>query len=86
VIANSQDVVELLIGELGHRLRVVTGNIDSNLPHCLNGLGANLSGMRSSTGDLESISCIMPEQTFRHLAARGIARTENQDALFTCHA
>lgn len=83
VVANGQDVVELLIGELVHRLGAMTGDIDANLLHGFSGLGANSTRMGPRAGDIESISCIMPEQTFRHLTAGRIAGTENKDPLFT---
>src|SRR5205823_14473045 len=62
-------------------LRAMAGNIDAELTHHGGRLRPHRPGPGPGARNLVLVSEIVAEQTFRHLAARRIARTQNQDLL-----
>ena len=67
VVADRQDVIEILSRELIHRLRAVRRNVDTDFLHDRYRLGANAAWFRTRAVHRESVSRIMPQQAFGHL-------------------
>ena len=72
VIANRQDVIELLALELVDVLGAMIGNINSKLFQNGNRFWSYPAWFRARTFNLETIRTVMCEQPFCHLAAGGI--------------
>ena len=80
VVAHRDDEVETLRSEFVDGLGTMTGDIDADLLHRCDRLWTH-SGRRNSSGeDFEFIARLVPEQSFRHLAARGVRCAQDQDA------
>ena len=60
-------------------LGVMPRQIDANLFHHSPGIGVYSLGFQSRAIDLKSLPRILPEQCLRHLAASGIATTQEKD-------
>src|SRR5271166_1935410 len=59
----------------------MTGNVDTKLIHDGNRFRPHMPRSSTSTFNFEAISRVVPKQSFSHLAASGISRAENQNAL-----
>ncbi len=83
VIADRQDVVEVLSGEFVDVLGTMAGDIDAKFVHDLNRFGSySHCGVDASAEDFEAIAGVVAEQSFGHLAAGGVAGAKDEDALF----
>src|SRR5688572_13069863 len=84
VVADRDDVVELLPDEFFHRFRPVSGDIDTYLPHRLDRLRPHEARDRARAVHFKSLPAVVPQQPLRNLATSGIARTQYQHPdLFT---
>lgn len=69
VIANGDDPIEGLAGELIDVLGTVMGNIDADFREGGDRLGPHDAGLGAGAFDQEAIAEVMTEQAFGHLAA-----------------
>jgi hypothetical protein len=60
----------------------VSGNVDSDFRHRLDGFGPNVRRLGAGRENLESVSSFVAQQAFRHLAAGGISGAEYQHFSF----
>jgi hypothetical protein len=81
VIADGEDIVELLAREFIHRLRAASGDVDSELSHCRNSIRIETSRTSARAEYLELIPGDMSQQTLGHLAASRITRAKEKDSL-----
>ena len=86
VITNCQDIVERLTCEFVHTLRSVTRDINAQFAHNGDRLGPDPTRPRACAEHLEVVARAAPQQTFRHLASRGIPGAENKDSFLIRHA
>jgi hypothetical protein len=82
VAADRDDVIEVLAYKLIHRFRPVSGDVDPDFRHHLDGLRANARRPGAGGEYLETVSGFMAQQAFRHLAAGGISGAEYQHSCF----
>ena len=68
VVADGQDVVELLPGEFIDALGALAGNVDVQLAHGGNGLGPHMAWLGTGAERLETVARVVPQETFGHLA------------------
>jgi hypothetical protein len=68
VVADGQDVVQVLAGEFIDALGTVTGNVDAQFLHGGNGFGPDVAWLGSGAEHLEAIPGIVTQQAFGHLA------------------
>jgi hypothetical protein len=79
VIANRNHAIKLLIQKLIDGLRSMLRDIDPNLTHRLDGLRAHKAGRNARAENFKPIAGQMTQESFSHLAARRVARAENQN-------
>lgn len=82
IVADGNDVIELLTGELINRLRAMTGYVDADLVHDSNSLGANDRRGDAGALDHEAVAGHVTEKALGHLAAGGVSGAEDKNALF----
>ena len=80
VVANGDDAIESLPGEVVHGFRPVARDIDPNFTHGGNGFRTHVAGLGAGARNRKRRATIVPKQAFRHLAARGVSRAENQNS------
>ena len=69
LIAHRDDVVEPLSDVFVEHLRALSGNIDAELAHRLDGERMNARHFGTSAEHLELVASILTQQTLGHLAA-----------------
>ena len=67
VVANSNNVVELLCSKFFDVLRTMSPNINADFVHYGNRFRAHEAGFRARAFYFEALSVIMPQETFGHL-------------------
>jgi hypothetical protein len=82
VIANREDVIEVLAIKLVNMLGAMAGDVDAQLAHDGDRPRTNLAWLGSGAPNFELIAGVMAEQAFGHLGPGGISGAENEDALF----
>ena len=82
MITNSDHVIHFLTGKFIYRLRTVTGDVNTDLPHYRDCVRPNVAGMQTGAEDLEAIPGFVSQESFSHLAARDIARANYEYFLF----
>ncbi len=85
IITDRDDVIEVLACKLIDRLGAVARNVNTKLQHDRDCFGPQVGRIRASAENLKTVSSVVPKQAFRHLAARGVSRTKNKDALLMIH-
>ena len=75
VVTNGDHVIEVLVSELVYRLRTVFRDVDAEFAHRLDCLWSYLRRRDTRTRNFETIAGEIAQQSFRHLAARGVAGT-----------
>lgn len=80
VIANREDVVEMLVGELVHMFGTMVRNVNPKLPHHRYGFGAYRPRISAGAENVMPISDFVAKQTFCHLASGRVPSTENQNS------
>src|ERR1700676_396524 len=85
VVADGQDVIELLAVEFIHALGTVAGNVDTQFPHGRNGLRPNLARFSSGAEHLKAVSGVVTQEAFGHLAPGRISSAENEDSFSSGH-
>jgi len=78
-VANRDDVRKMLAEEPDHVLGMLTGNINSNFAHGFNGQRIQSAWFEPGALRVESVTSEMPQVSFGHLAAAGVAGAEKQD-------
>jgi hypothetical protein len=61
---------------------VVARNVDTDLPHDIDGRGVQFSELSAPAEHLEAVPCMVPQEAFGHLAAAGILSTHKHDPRF----
>lgn len=79
VVADGDDVVEMLAGEFVDRFRAVLRDIDADLAQDFHGKTIQSNRVRAGAKDFEAIPSQVAQDAFCHLAAGGIAGAEDQD-------
>src|SRR5438132_956990 len=82
MVADRDNVIELLSGKVVYRLRALAGNVDADLAHHTDGFRSDLSRVRSRRENLTQVTSFVPEQTLCHLAPSGISSAKNQHTWF----
>ena len=85
VIAHCDDVIEFLSEELVYRFRAVMGDVDTEFAHCCYRFRPNLSWRNSRACDFKMLVSQMAQQAFSHLASRGVAGAQYQNAFTVVH-
>lgn len=80
VVADGKHVIEGLAGEFVNVFGAMSVQIDADLAHDGDGLGADGEWLDTSAEDLETVAGVMAKQPFSHLAARRVTGTEDQDS------
>src|ERR1035437_3193379 len=81
VVADGDDVIELLTQEFVDGLGAMAGDVDAELLHDGDGFGAHFRGLRAGGKDIKATARFVTPQAFGHLAAGGVTGAQNQDAL-----
>src|SRR5579862_4637327 len=84
-VAYGNDVIEVLPGELVDGFRAMPGNVNAELVHDSDRFRPHHAGPGARTLHFEAVPRVVPEQTFRHLAAGGISGAENEHAFLSVH-
>lgn len=80
IVANSDDVVEVLFDKMIEDLGCLIGDVDLELAHHFDRLRPHICSYSTSTENQE-IGVVKPaQQTFGHLRTSGVVRAEKQDA------
>lgn len=69
ILAKRQDVIEILPGKLVDVLGAMATDINPDLVHDLNSLGADNTRLTSGALDVELDASVTPQQAFGHLAS-----------------
>jgi hypothetical protein len=78
-ITNRDDVREVQAEESGYILRTLTRDINSDFAHGFNRQRIQSARLQAGTLRVEPITSELPQPSFRHLAAAGVASAEKQD-------
>lgn len=81
MIADGDDVIEIIAQEFFKGLGSLVRNVDAKLAHHRDGLGSNKSRIRAGAENFKAVASEGSEQSFRHLATSGIAGAKEEDAL-----
>src|SRR5215470_499222 len=84
-VANGNHTLELLIHELIDGFRAMVRNVDAKLAHHLNRFRSDVRRRDSGTGNVESVTCHVPQQSFADLAPGGVAGADNQYSFASTH-
>jgi hypothetical protein len=84
-VAQSYDVIKSQIEKLIHILRGLLANINFDLIHDLDRPWINAFRICAGAVNNVLITGKLPQDSLRHLAPRGIPRTQEKDALLTWH-
>jgi len=60
-------------------------DVNAEFAHDGDGFGADAARVRAGAFDLEAVSGIVAQKTFRHRAAGGVSCAENEDSSFLRH-
>jgi hypothetical protein len=85
VVADGDDIVEVLSGEDVLRLGVLTAYVHANFSHCLDGLRPNVGFECPGAEDLETVPGNVPQKPFSHLTPGRIAGAQDQDSFAVIH-
>lgn len=83
VVADGEDVVEGLVGELVDGFGAVAGKVDAKFGHDADGFRPDEGGSGPGAFDREDVAVVMTEEALGHLAAGGVRGAEDEDALVT---
>ena len=79
-VADGDHPVERLAEEFIQTLRAMGGDVDADIAHRLDSVRIQPDWLRAGARGLESISGHVTQQSLRHLAATGVAGTQEQDS------
>ena len=85
VIADRNDVVELLVDEFLDGLRLMIRYVDPDFAHHRDCFRSKLGGRNPRTVYFESFTGNMSQNSFRHLTTSGVSGAQNKDSLSVVH-
>jgi len=83
LVADSDDVIPLPIGQFRNGLSVVLGDVYAHLLHGGDGVGVKAGGVGASAENFYRIAQLLPKESLGHLAAGAIVGAQHQDAQLT---
>jgi hypothetical protein len=85
VVTEGQNIVERLAGEFVHALGAMARNVDAQFAHNGDRFGSNMARLGPGAEYLETVSCVVTQKAFGHLAPGCISRAEDEDSLLIGH-
>jgi hypothetical protein len=78
----SDDIVEVLLGKVIRILRILAGNVDSDLGHDGNRYGVDGRGLRSGRKSRNPVTQVVIDKPLGHLGTAGIAGAQEKGSDF----